>query len=152
MTTIENFENYKIFENGDVLNTKSGRIRKPYLTSGYLRLKLSKNGKIKNFFLHRLLALAYIPNPENKKCIDHINRDKLDNRLCNLRWATHLENNQNQGMYSHNTSGIKNISKCGIYWEFKKIINKKQFTKCFKKKEDAIEFKNKFYLENNIVE
>jgi len=155
MTSIENFEHYKIFENGDVINTKSGRIMKSKINNhGYKHIKLCKNGIRKNFMVHRLLGLAFIPNPENKKCIDHINRDKSDNRLENLRWATNLENSQNQGMFKNNTSGIKNISydKSRDRWIFGKRINKKQFIKYFKKKEDAIQFKNKFYLENNILE
>tara|TARA_R110001632_G_scaffold40067_2_gene100164 strand:+ start:119 stop:586 length:468 start_codon:yes stop_codon:yes gene_type:complete len=155
MTTIENYENYKIFENGNVINTKSGRIKKSCITNdGYLRISLCKNGKCKHYLIHRLLGLAYIPNPENKECIDHINRDRLDNRLENLRWATRLENSHNTGLRFDNTSGEKNIYKIkqNNSWIFQKLLNKKIFYKLFKKKEDAIQFKNKFYLENNIVE
>ena len=153
MTTIENFENYIIFENGDIINIKSGRIKKPIIEkNGYKRITLHKNGIRKIFMVHRLLSLTFIPNPENKEFIDHINRDRNDNRLENLRWATRLENNQNKGMYSDNTSGIKNISKDGKCWRFKKYINGIKIDKLFKKKEEAIEFKNKFYLENNIVD
>lgn len=45
--------------------------------------------------IHRLVAQAFIPNPENKRCVDHINGDKHDNRASNLRWCTHYENNNN---------------------------------------------------------
>ena len=153
MTPIENYENYVIFENCDLLNVNTGKYLKPSLNSnGYKGINLCKNGIRKNFSLHRLLAQAFIPNPKNKEQIDHINRDRLDNRLENLRWATRLENSQNKGTQINNTSGIKNINYNGKCWRFKKTINKKQFIKYFKKKEDAIQFKNKFYLENNIVE
>jgi hypothetical protein len=50
---------------------------------------------IGRFYVHRAVAELYIPNPENKPCIDHINGDRLDNRLENLRWVTYKENNNN---------------------------------------------------------
>ena len=148
---IYEYENYIIYENGDVLNVNTGKYLNPYTDkNGYKHIKLCKNGKGKIFKIHRLLALAYIPNTENKKCIDHINRDKLDNRLENLRWATNLENQQNRGLFSNNTSGEKNISKDGDYWRFKKTINNIKFYKSFKTKEEAIEFKKEYYEDNNL--
>ena len=151
MTSIENFENYVIFQNSDILNVNSGKYLKPFIDKdGYKEIILYKNGKQKKFKLHRLLALAYIPNPENKKEIDHINRDRSDNRLENLRWATNLENSQNKGMFKNNTSGEKNISKNSIYWEFQKRINNIRIYKCFETKEEAIEFKKEFYKDNNL--
>ena len=67
---------------------------KPYTTyKGYLRLRLTKNGKGKQFQIHRLVAEAFIPNPENKPYIDHINTDRTDNRVENLRYCTCKENN-----------------------------------------------------------
>ena len=155
MTSIENFENYVIFENGDIINVNTGKIKKPTIEkNGYLVILLHKNGKQKGFKLHRLLALAFIPNPENKECIDHINRIRTDNRLENLRWATQLENHQNMSIYKSNTSGHKNISwnDKEKKWRWRRIINGKNHSKRSKCLKDLIEFKNKFYLENNIVE
>ena len=62
---------------------------------GYLTVCLTKNGKQKKFKIHRLVAETFIPNPESKPCIDHINTIKNDNRIKNLRWVTHKENNNN---------------------------------------------------------
>ena len=152
---IPGYENYVIFEDGDVINVNTGKIKIPTIEKyGYKIILLHNNGKVKQFKIHRLLGIAYIPNPENKKCIDHINRIRTDNRLENLRWATPLENCQNQSIYKNNTSGIKNIRfrEDNNTWIFKKMINSITISKTFKKKEEAIEYKNKFYLENNIVE
>ena len=63
---------------------------------GYLEIVLTKNGKQKQFKVHRLVAEAFIPNPENKPCIDHINTVKSDNRVENLRWVTYKENSNNE--------------------------------------------------------
>ena len=63
--------------------------------NGYRRVQVSKEGKTKYFFVHVLVALAFIPNPENKPEIDHINTDRVDNRMENLRWSTRKENASN---------------------------------------------------------
>jgi hypothetical protein len=79
---------------------KSGRyygtIKKPTVhPRGYTEHKLYKNKQYHNRLLHRLLAEAFIPNPENKPTIDHIDRNPANNDLSNLRWATHTEQHQN---------------------------------------------------------
>lgn len=60
---------------------------------GYLALQLYKNNEGKNFHVHRLVAEAFIPNPENKRTVNHKNGDKHDNRVENLEWTTYSENN-----------------------------------------------------------
>tara|TARA_R110000868_G_scaffold16113_2_gene73013 strand:+ start:152 stop:619 length:468 start_codon:yes stop_codon:yes gene_type:complete len=150
---IYGYENYIIYENGDVLNVNTGRYLKPELNKqGYNCIKLYKHGKTIHFRIHRLLALAYIPNPENKKEVDHINRNRSDNRLENLRWASRYENSQNKGMFKNNTSGEKNISYYERYkiWRFRKEINKITIYKTFQTKEEAIEFKKQYYEDNNL--
>lgn len=61
----------------------------------YLQVHLCKNRKLNTFKVHRLVAAAFIPNPENKPCIDHVNTIRDDNRAINLRWCTAKENNNN---------------------------------------------------------
>lgn len=81
--------------------------------------------------IHRLVALAFIPNPENKQTVDHINRDKADNRIENLRWATSEEQQQNRD-WTPGLSGYKYIvtvrTNC---WRFMIIRNKQVIVRQF---------------------
>ena len=77
------------------------KIIKPHLMclkkckSGYLTVYLSKNGISKDCLVHRIVATAFIPNPNNKPQIDHIDRDKTNNIVENLKWCTGSENMSN---------------------------------------------------------
>ena len=67
------------------------------------------NGIVTKHRVHRLVAEALIHNPENKPQVDHINRDRTDNRAENLRWATGLENHANMSTYKSNKLGHQHI-------------------------------------------
>lgn len=84
---------YSITDSGEITNTKTGRkISKSLNHDGYVVVQLSHEGKKYNRMLHRLLAEAFIPNPNSYDSVDHINKVRDDNRLCNLRWCTWSEN------------------------------------------------------------
>lgn len=89
--------------------------------------------------MHRLVALTFIPNPDNKAEVDHINRNKLDNSISNLRWVTHGENQLNTKDREHSTT-----ERC-IYTRYVVIINRngKRIDKSFNTLDEAIAYRNK---------
>ena len=139
---IPGYEKYRVFQDGRIWShaRMPGKFLKPRGNGGYFQVTLCRDGKQKRMSVHRLVAMAYIENPDNKPQVDHINRVKTDNRILNLRWATPLENGQNKGKQINNTSGHKNICyyKRQNLWTFEKIINGKRYLKFFKTKIDAL--------------
>ena len=94
MKDIKGYEGlYAITSCGKVWSYKSQKFLKPTKgTCGYLQIVLHKNGERKTCLIHRLVAEAYIPNPENKTDVNHKNEIKTDNYVNNLEWTTHKEN------------------------------------------------------------
>jgi len=83
---------------------------KPYVdTGGYCQVNLHQCKKLTHKRIHQLVANAFIDNIDNKKCVDHINNDRLDNNVKNLRFATHQENNRNRKLTNKNKSGVKGV-------------------------------------------
>jgi len=109
---LEKFDNYEMNQEGVLRNVETNRILKWSLTDGYARFELNQGGLKKKVFLHRVLAELFVWNPDDLPCVDHIDRNRLNNAIENLRWCTHSENNRNRSIRKHNTSGKMNISKC----------------------------------------
>jgi hypothetical protein len=110
---VPNYEGlYSVTKNGVVFSlpratSKKFNIMNPVdnMKAGYLRVVLCKEGSTKLWYIHRLVALAYIPNPENKSMVNHKNGNKRDNRLANLEWVTGAENYTHafeNGLYPRN--------------------------------------------------
>ena len=81
---------YQVSSTGVIRNAK-GQTLKPQPDRGYRRVSLFKNKGRRTFKVHQLVALAFIPNPENLPTVNHKNHKRWDNRKDNLEWATHSE-------------------------------------------------------------
>lgn len=97
---IKDFEGlYQVSNTGQVrslprMGTKGGLLKLIPDKGGYLTVLLSKGNKQKRFRVHRLVAEAFLSNEEELPEVDHISGDKTDNRVANLQWISHVENNR----------------------------------------------------------
>lgn len=103
--------NYSISNKGRVRNNKSGKIRVLKFDGRYLSFKLQLKGKYITFQVHRLVAEAFIPNPDNLPIVNHIDGDGLNNNEWNLQWSTQ----------KYNIYHSRNITKNGAVISFQKI-------------------------------
>ncbi len=98
--------NYFISENGDVFR-RWGEIYKPIKcvdsANGYLKVNIWKNGKAKLTLVHRLVSECFIPNPQNKPQVNHLDGNRSNNHVDNLEWATASENQK------HSVNILKNF-------------------------------------------
>ena len=86
---IPDFENYTIDECGNVTNTVTGKTRKPSVSkTGYCSVDLYNNANMKRFLIHRLVAMAFIPNPQDLPQVNHIDENPMNNNVKNLEWCT----------------------------------------------------------------
>lgn len=118
MNNIQDYEGlYAITEDGQIWGYKRKRFLKPGSDKdGYLQVSLSKNGKTKTFKVHRLVAQAFIPNPNNLPQVNHKDENKQNNCVDNLEWCDAKYNN---GQKSDNNRRRKAV----LCVELNKIYN-----------------------------
>ena len=156
---------YQVSSFGRVKSLKFGKekiLKTTTANKGYEQLSLTKNGKCKTYKVHRLVCESFIPNTENKPCIDHINTIRTDNRVDNLRWVTHTENCNNpiskthyskcrKGELNHNSKPIIQFSLNGEFIRKYKFMNEIEFNHshisdcCLGKRKTAYGFIWKYY-------
>jgi hypothetical protein len=113
---VQDYPDYQVSNLGRVKSAKvwrgvAGRILAPATnTWGYLCVNLCNNNRSSIHTIHRLVAVTFIPNPDGKPEVDHINRDRTDNQVSNLRWSTRSENNYNTRVHKDNVLGFKGVS------------------------------------------
>jgi hypothetical protein len=129
---------YRINKNGEIWSCNNKKTLKCNLSGSkrYYAVRLYINNKQKSFSLHKLLAIHFIPNddPENKTQVDHIDRNKTNNSLDNLRWVTPIENNRNKDRkggisLQKNNLGYEYWSCCYTYYENDKQIRLQKASK-----------------------
>lgn len=109
---LPNYPSYKISKDGRIYSKKYKRILSCYKCDERKREIVSlarKDGKITRWFVHRLIALAYIPNPNNYLVVNHLDGDSLNNKVENLEWTSHSGNGQHAYDIGINTNQRKVI-------------------------------------------
>ena len=90
---LKDYDNYSVSSFGNIKNI-TNKLMKPKLNNGYYFVNIKNNNNYyKNVSIHRLVAITFLENPENKETVNHKNHNKLDNNLYNLEWATMIEQN-----------------------------------------------------------
>ena len=144
---IEGFENYIIYRDGSIKSKARRGTPERVLKAcdngkGYLMVRMTDcDGRRHTKYPHRLVAEHYIPNPDNKREVDHIDRNPHNNDITNLRWVTPSENSQNKGVSKNNKLGVKNIQKMRNVYRVRKMIDGKNYYKSFKTLEEAIVYR-----------
>lgn len=128
MIPITGFENYVISESGEVKNTNTGKALKPSLNeNGYWYVSLWKDAKNHTRSLHRLVAQAYIPNPENKPFVNHIDANRANPHKANLEWCDQSENIKHAYNIG-NMSQKKHFSSEELDWLLESFLSGKTMT------------------------
>ena len=96
---LDGFNGYYVSSLGRIKSPRGNILKGSKLKDGYLAVCIKQNGRFISKKIARLIAKTFVPNPDDKPCVDHINTIKSDNRAENLRWVTYKENAHNEITY-----------------------------------------------------
>jgi hypothetical protein len=142
--------------NRKVRNGTSNRIiaerilKQEIIFNNYRRITLSENQKKERFQVHRLVALAFIPNPENKPFVNHKDYNKSNNCVDNLEWVTRRENQCHMGLKNGYPVGVSFAKNMNRYQASIRVDNIKIHLGNFKNPDDAFNAYKNYCLKNNI--
>jgi hypothetical protein len=146
---------YSINELGEIKIDKSGKIMKNHLNNrGYYSVSLSKNGKKKNFLLHRLLAKYFLENYSEDLYVDHIDKNRQNNNLENLRMVNNQQNTSNQTKQKNCSSiykGVHFFKRVNKWQSYIMIYYKRIHLGYFDTELEAAQTYNNYIDENNLI-
>jgi hypothetical protein len=141
---IDGYPGYSVSSEGEVIGS-NGRVLKGFIRNSYLSVRLYRDRQYKNACIHRIVCAAFHPLILGSPYVDHINRDKLDNRAVNLRWVTSSENGLNcehkMGASGHR---LIYLTKVGTYNVLIKRDMAYVFNKTYKTLDEAIAARDNF--------
>ncbi len=144
---IKNNENYSISNLGNIKNNKTGRILKTYTKpDGYVQVQLGRKSTPQ--YVHRLVAMAFIPNVDNKPQVNHIDGDRGNNKADNLEWVTAQENSLAYGYNARIENRKKKIKATNINGDIIVFNSRIETALYFKCNKSQIAY-NKFYKKGN---
>lgn len=136
---IDGYDNYLVSSKARIFSKVrqggGGLVKEYFNVNGYKVTSLTKNGKTKTKTLHRLLAKAFIQNPENLPSIDHIDRNRQNNNLSNLRWVSDSENSLNR--FAKGCIYIDKRTINGTTYSYFRVSYRQCDRKRFKSREEA---------------
>lgn len=113
---------YHIYSNGDIYSLYHKKIIKPYINGGYKIVGLMVDGKSCKYYAHILVAKTFLPNEYNLPIVDHLDRNKNNNNVSNLRWVDYKTNNKNRDFSNFIKKKIECKFKDGLTKEYNSIV------------------------------
>ena len=159
---ISGYDNYEISSHGRVRNNKTNRIMKPSTDKdGYKIISLTNDEKRKAHKVHRLVAFAFLDKNDEHTEVDHIDQNKINNMVNNLRWTTKSVNQRNKSRQHNNTSGESGVcfhKRCN-YWVARWCDDEKRKFKSFsvnkygdaEAKQHAINYRREMAIANGYI-
>lgn len=142
-------DRYEVSDEGEIRNVETGRVLKQRDSNGYRTCYITRDGRTSCYMVHRVVAKTFIPMIEGKNVVDHINRDKTDNTVQNLRWTDTSQNNRNRSRFHSKTDGLHNITQNGNKFVVSFMQNRETTRKSFDTQEEAIAWRDDF-IQNNV--